>query len=274
MLVLLLALAGAGAAAWYGYQHRSELGELVTSANRLAISVGGQDRQSLETSPLVGFNGTPEGIDTTLQSTALWRVIKREFPDWYAERVKEASTLAGQRDERAASQHIARALVALRRQHAAQALSASRPRLTAIARTFFDNIVELRKHSVDACYAFISHGEVSPIVVSLLQGSPHTARLQAQLTAVFEAIAEGRKTPRTYPSPKKADYDALSEDLGRLGWNEADRQLFSNAQALANASPDKVCQLVHDWFAAQLAVKDPDMQLRLLVDALRPVVAG
>jgi hypothetical protein len=35
-----------------------------------------------------------------------------------------------------------------------------------------------------------------------------------------------------------------------------------------------VCQLVHDWFAAQLAIKDPDMQLRLLVDSLKPVVAG
>jgi hypothetical protein len=35
-----------------------------------------------------------------------------------------------------------------------------------------------------------------------------------------------------------------------------------------------VCQLVHDWFGAQLAIKDPDMQLRLLVDSLRPVVAG
>jgi hypothetical protein len=31
---------------------------------------------------------------------------------------------------------------------------------------------------------------------------------------------------------------------------------------------------VHDWFAAQLALKDADMQLRLLVDSLKPVVAG
>jgi hypothetical protein len=51
-------------------------------------------------------------------------------------------------------------------------------------------------------------------------------------------------------------------------------QLFSDERALAKASPEKVCQMVHDWFAAQLALGDADMQMRLLVDALRPVVAG
>jgi len=51
-------------------------------------------------------------------------------------------------------------------------------------------------------------------------------------------------------------------------------QLFSDERELARAAPDKICQLVHDWFAAQLALKDSDVQLRLLVDSLRPVVAG
>jgi hypothetical protein len=50
--------------------------------------------------------------------------------------------------------------------------------------------------------------------------------------------------------------------------------LFSDEKALARANPAKVCQLVHDWFAAQLGLKDADMQLRLLVDSLKPVVAG
>ena len=60
----------------------------------------------------------------------------------------------------------------------------------------------------------------------------------------------------------------------KLGWSQTDWQLFSDERALARAGPEKVCQLVHDWFAAQLAIKDPDMQLRLLVDSLKPVVAG
>ena len=51
-------------------------------------------------------------------------------------------------------------------------------------------------------------------------------------------------------------------------------QLFSDERALARAAPDKVCQLVYDWFAAQLAISDGEVQQRLLVDSLRPVVAG
>jgi hypothetical protein len=32
--------------------------------------------------------------------------------------------------------------------------------------------------------------------------------------------------------------------------------------------------MVQDWFAAQIAIKDPAVQLRLLIESLRPVVAG
>jgi hypothetical protein len=43
---------------------------------------------------------------------------------------------------------------------------------------------------------------------------------------------------------------------------------------MAQGAPDKVCQLVHDFFAAQLSLSDPDVQMRLLVDSLKPVFAG
>jgi len=62
--------------------------------------------------------------------------------------------------------------------------------------------------------------------------------------------------------------------LTSLGWSQTDMQLFSDERELSRAAPDKICQLVHDWFAAQLGLKDADVQLRLLVDSLRPVVAG
>lgn len=225
--------------------------------------------------PLKGFGGTPAAIDSRLQATALWRVLKRDFPDWYAERLKEAAALAAQnKDDAAIGQQMARGLVALRRQNVNYALAASFPRLKAVAATFYENLVALRKQSGGTCFEFISQGEASAAVVALLQGSEHVAHLQAQLTAVFEAVADGRKTARVYPQPRKADYDALAADLTKLGWTAADMQLFSDERALARASPEKVCQLVHDWFAAQLAIKDPDMQLRLLVDSLKPVVAG
>jgi hypothetical protein len=224
---------------------------------------------------LTGLTGSSQEIDARLQTAKLWRIIKREFPDWYAERLKEAATLAAQnKDDAAIGQHLARAVVGLRRQQVSQALAAGFPQLKAVATTFFENLVQLRKQSNEACFAFISQGEASPVIVSLMQNPQHAAPLQAQLTAVFEAIADGRKTARVYPQPRKSDYDALAGDLAKRGWTQADMQLFSDERALSRASPDKVCQLVHDWFAAQLDVKDPDMQLRLLVDSLKPVVAG
>jgi hypothetical protein len=35
-----------------------------------------------------------------------------------------------------------------------------------------------------------------------------------------------------------------------------------------------VCQLVHDFFKAQVDFKDSDAQTKLLINALRPVFAG
>ena len=235
----------------------------------------GVDRKGIEVPPLVGFSGPPEAIDASLQTTPLWRIIKREFPDWYAERLKEIAALAADnKNETAIGQHLARALVALRRQQVSNALAAGFPLLKVVAMTFYENLVQLRKHSKEACFEFISRSEASPLVVSLMQNPAYTASLQAQLVAVFEAIADGRKAARAYPQPRKADYDTLGADLTKRGWSQSDWQLFSDERALARAAPEKVCQLVHDWFAAQLALKDPDMQLRLLVNSLKPVVAG
>lgn len=276
-IVAVFWLAVIGAAGWYAYPYRGEIIERVKSLT--SGSSGGAivvaDKQSLRIPPLKGFSGTPSAIDSQLQATALWRVLKRDFPDWYAERLKQAAALAADnKDEAAIGQEMARGLVALRRQNVNHALAASFPRLKSVASTFYENLVALRKQGGEACFEFISRGEASAAVVTMLQGSDHVAHLQAQLTAVFEAVADGRKTARVYPQPRKADYDALAADLAKLGWTPADMQLFSDERALARATPSKVCQLVHDWFAAQLAIKDQDMQLRLLVDSLKPVVAG
>jgi hypothetical protein len=282
-LVVIVCLAALGAGGWYAYRDNEKLLKFIQTlpsrvpSGLLDIVTGKNtaDRKNIETSPLTGLSGTPDVLDQTLQTTPLWRIVKREFPDWYAERLKEIAALAAENKADAAiGQQLARALVALRRQQVGNALAAGFPQLKIVASTFYENLVQLRKHSSEACFEFISLGEASPLVVSLMQDPAYTAPLQAQLVAVFEAIADGRKAARSYPQPRKSDYDALGADLTKRGWSQADWQLFSDERALARAGPEKVCQLVHDWFAAQLEIKDPDMQLRLLVDSLKPVVAG
>jgi len=74
--------------------------------------------------------------------------------------------------------------------------------------------------------------------------------------------------------PRQSDYQALTQALAGLGWTNNEVQLFSNPRALAQAPPEQVCRLVTDWFAAQLSIEDEEVQLRLLVESLKPVVAG
>lgn len=275
--MLLLIIAAIGAVGWFAYPYRDRLTDVIGTVSPFTTSDAFTvaDRKSLQVPPLAGFSDTPDATDAKLQNTALWRVIKREFPDWYTQRLNEAATLArASKDDADIGQAMARKLVELRRQQVANALSATLPRLKGVATAFYDNLVQLRKHSTEACFGFISQGEANPAIVTMLQGSAHTSHLQAQLTSVFEAIAEGRKQPRVYPQPRQTDYDKLAADLAKRGWTPADMKLFSDERSLAQAAPDKVCQMVHDWFAAQLSLTDQDAQMRLLVESLRPVVAG
>jgi hypothetical protein len=275
VMLTLVVLGLLGAAGWFAFPHRATLIPMLKTLPARVMALVPEVGKGQEGAALTGFTGSPDEIDRRLQGTKLWRIIKREFPDWYAERLKEAAALAAQdKGDAAISQHLARSVVTLRRQQVNQALSAGYPQLKAVAATFYENLVQLRKQSIEACFAFISQGEASPVIVSLMRNPQNAAPLQAQLTAVFEAIADGRKTARVYPQPRKSDYDALAGDLAKRGWTQADMQLFSDERALSRAPPEKVCQLVHDWFAAQLDIKDPDIQLRLLVDSLKPVVAG
>ena len=277
LLLLVAMLAGAGGGA---YVYRDQLTGMAASLTAALSAASGAmdiaDRKSLETPPLVGFRAGPiDAVDATLQNTALWRVIKREFPDWYAERLKEAAALArDNKDDAVIGQVVARKLVELRRQQVANGLSAKLPMLKTVATAYYDSLTRLRKYNPEACSGFIKEGEAEPLIVALLQGSEHTAHLQALETAVFEAIADGRQVPRVHPRPNQAQYGMLASELGKRGWTQADFQLLTSKQGLSQAAPDKVCQLVQEFFGAQLQLPDTEVQMRLLTDSLRPVFAG
>ena len=273
-IVAAILIGGLGASVWLAYPHRNRLLEFAGSLPTVGLG-SAVDRKSLETPPLAGLKGDAKTVDAAMQAAAVWRLVKREFPDWYAQRLKEIEAMsAAGKDDAAIGLHLARAMVTLRRQQVDNALAAQVSSLRRVAVAFLENIEKLRKTGSDACYNFISQGEPSPTIVGLLQGSEHVVTLQTQMVAIMEAISDGRRSPRVYAPPRQTDYDLLAADLGKRGWTNADLQLFSDERALARAAPDKVCQLVHDWFAAQLAISDGEVQQRLLVDSLRPVIAG
>lgn len=214
-------------------------------------------------------------LDEKLQLIGLWGLVKREFPDWYGERISEAAKLSAENQPQGAiTKHMAEALVALRRKHANQALAASTEKLKNVATAFLANLKNLSERSEATCFSFISNGETAPALLELWQSPEQGATVHAQMAAIFEAIAEGRQAPTTHEPAGKSDYEVLVKQLAKLGWKENDLQVFSNPKALAKQPPSRVCKMVQDWFVAHLAVEDQSTQERLLVETLKPVVSG
>lgn len=266
----LLVVAGGG---WLTYANREAVKKVVSSF----VAGGSGSARNVDASipAFVAEGATADAIDARFQKTPLWSVVKRGFPEWYGEQLLATTKLkADNKPDATITKHLLEALVALRRKHANDALAASTPKLVSIASAFLGNLKKISAQNTATCYSFISQGETSPAIIDLLQQPGAETGLQAQVTAVFEAIADGRKSPVKHASPEKADYDALAEQLTKIGWSQADLQLFADPRALARTSHERVCKMVQDWFGAHIAVKDSGAQERLLIETLRPVVAG
>lgn len=214
-------------------------------------------------------------IDARLQKVPLWEMLKKDYPEWYVGNVAAAEKLSSeQKPALEVTTQLVQGLVALRRQHAPNALAASPEKLKSVATAFLENLRSLQAQSVGACYGFISKGELSPAVIEIMQSPESATAINAQLTAIFEAAAEGAKAPVKHESAGKADYDVLIAELSKLGWKEEDLQVFSNPRLLAKREPAQVCKMVQDWFSAHLSVPDAAAQDRLLYETLKPVVSG
>ena len=165
-------------------------------------------------------------------------------------------------------------MVALRRKYADQALAASPQRLLLVGHSFIGNLGELSRDGTDACYDFISFGETSPRVLDLMKEPARVEHMHKQVTSIFEAIVDGRRSPIKHLPAVKADYDVLTAELSSRGWTSNDLQTFSDPRLLSRATPDKVCKMVQDWFIAQVSLKDRGAQGRLLAESLKPLVFG
>ncbi len=217
---------------------------------------------------------TPDVIDANFQKSELWSLMKREFPDWYGQRVQEVAAKSAGNEATDVSGYLINELVALRRKHANEALSASNDKLREVAEAFLVNLKNLSTHSTDTCFEFISKGEASKTVIELFPREAYGNTIEAQIAAVFEAVAEGRKTPISRQAAQKPDYDLLAMELGKIGWTQDDLKLFANPKALSEAPRERVCKMVQDWFQAHIDIQDRNVQDRLLFVTLRPVIAG
>src|SRR5262249_55041725 len=110
LVVLLLA------AVWFAWTWRTELSKLIGAIGVGSTTSGlaATDRVGIEVPPLRGFGPDTAQMDANLQATPLWRILKREFPDWYADRLKEVVGLTQQnKDDANIAQQMGRALVSL-----------------------------------------------------------------------------------------------------------------------------------------------------------------
>lgn len=298
VIVALLILALLGAGGWVAFANRAVLSQWLGSAAKPAdvpvVKANPEKaKAALATPPkpapaaqqpagdpsLVAPPAQPQpdtaALDVTLQKRPLWVFMKTRFPEWYGERLKEAAVMvAAARPQRDVTKHLVDALVEHRRKSADLALKASTPRHKAIATAFLDNLQSLSVRGPEVCYAFISQGETSSVIVDLMATGDSAPALEKQAIAIFEAVAEGRSQPVAHERPKKEDYDALASQLGKLGWSQADLQMFADPKALSAATPARVCQMVRDWFKAHVDITDAAVQERLLYETLRPVVGG
>lgn len=281
----LLLMGGIGA--WLGSQYTEEIFALVQSTDGASTSETGtttanlapqpEERAAPAAAPEAPASSGPtlQDVDRTLQGRTVWVSVKQEFPEWYQSRVADVARLSGEKKSDAEiTSYLVNQLVQLRRENAKYALAASSPRHKDLAAAFLANLRDLARESGEGCYDFISRGETSPIVIRRMQDPAQSAQIEAQLVAVFAAISEGRKSPAEHTAPVKTDYDLLAGELGRLGWTQADMQLFANPRELAQAPRERVCSMLQDWFAAHLAIQDQASQQRLLFETLKPVVSG
>lgn len=290
----LIAMTGAGA--WISSQYTDEMFTYLQSDDNApletgaaALPAGKPDAASKGTATAAAIPAavtatatttaagpvTADDIDRDLQNRGIWVTIKQEFPDWYQARVTDLTRFSSeQKSQVEIGRYLATSLVAFRRENAKYALAAGTSRHKELAAAFLANLNMLSRESGDSCYDFISKGELSTTIIERIGDPAKSTEIDAQVSATLGAIVDGKKQPSEHSAPVKTDYDVLAGELGRLGWTQADMQLFANPKALAQAPRARVCNMLKDWFTAHLAIQDPSTQERLLFETLKPVISG
>ncbi len=216
-----------------------------------------------------------KALEAKLQKFVHWQLIATEFPDWYRERVASgAKLMAENKPEAEVSQYLAKSLVELRRSNAEAALAASPETLKKMAGNFQGLVTRMGQEGAPTCMTFISSGEANPTVVDLANDPAKNAEINAHFAAIFTAISEGRKTPVQHAAPADGDYKLLVAQLVKIGWTQAELELFADPKGSTRTTPERYCKMMQDFFEAHLTIPDAAVQERLLHRTLKLVVAG
>ncbi|MGF1649320.1 MAG: GYF domain-containing protein [Hyphomicrobiaceae bacterium] len=272
----IVGLAVVGGAGWFAFENRESLMAMITDAGASQDTpIVRASRDSAPRSVTAPAATEAPPLRLALLESPAWETARAAFPDWTARKLEEVEEMrrSGQQDD-AMVRHLVTGMAGLRRQYAREALSASPERLRSLASAFLANLRTLTARGPVPCYDYISRGETSPRILELINEPEVATPIYKQMDVTITAIVAGREQPQTYMPPNPEDFRVLSQELQKMGWTNADMTLFGDPQALSRSDPAKVCQLVTDWFTAQLLVQDDAMQARLLVQSLRPVVAG
>ncbi len=281
-LAAVVCLAALGGLSWFGFKHLGASysfggsSGVVEQQLRAALDKLATNSQAFAKSPFVSKGNTAEEIDSYLQGMPLWRLLKKDYPEWYGTVAKTVRSMRdGQQSEAAISEALAKSIAQLRRKNAKHALSASSHNFVHIAKSFASNLKGLQDAGPKVCYDFISYGEEAPTLIAEMKRPGVSSSVHRQLVSIFLAVKDGRTNAKAYGTAAKEDYERLSTTLKtKYSWKPADLDTFSNPTKLAQAPPNKVCKMVQDWFVAQIGLKDETVRARLLYESLRPLVSG
>ena len=298
-LVSLILIAMVGAGGWFAYANQAALLDVFNELTKEATGnqpgvvaapktpareapAGASKPKEVKTaaaSPATPAAPQPAAVASYVElpifKTQFWQSFNALYPAWAKAQESNAGKLQANgktTDEVLAT--VVKSLVDWRRENADKILAASPDHLRTLAKTFVSNLQFLVTQDVQACYGYISKGELSPTVLPLFGNQAYVGKLGSQTEATIAAAQNGITSKKSYPEPINQDFTDLANLLVKRGWTETDLKLFSDPTELSNAPASKVCTLVTQWFETQLQMPPSDKQMRLLATSLQPVVRG
>lgn len=297
-VLALMVLGVIGAGGWFAYTNQATLIKVIndltaegtgdpavvaapkeparSAAETAAEKVASAAPASVQPASIQTINATdPASPGVGFFKGKAWQAFARQYPNWVKDQetaVEKMRTEGRSKDEILA--FVINAIVKWRRKNADNIMKASPDHLRSLAKSFVANLKFLVEQDVQACYGFISKGELSPAVMPYYGNDAQADVLGSQTEAIIAAAKNSNLATTTYEAPSPPDFNKLAQLLIQRGWSEDDLKMFSDPTALSSAPADKVCKLVTEWFDTQLQMAPSEQQMRLLATSLQPVVRG